>query len=74
VASDPSQHIATVLHGAQGRIIDGVNYAAAMPAFADQLSDVQIAAIIDHERSSWGNRAPSVTAKDIATVRNGGTK
>lgn len=74
MADDPAQHIATVLHGAQGRIIDGVTYPAAMPAFAAQLNDVQIAAIIAHERSSWGNQAPTVTAKDVAAVRKGGVK
>lgn len=74
VAADPAQHIATVLHGAQGRVIDGVTYPAAMPAFADQLTDIQIAAIIVHERSSWGNHASAVTAKDVAAVREGGAK
>lgn len=74
VANDPARHIATVLHGAQGLTIDGVTYPAAMPAFADQLTDAQIAAIIDHERSSWGNQAPTVTAKDVAAVRKGGAK
>ncbi len=74
VADDPTQHIATVLHGAQGLTIDGVAYPAAMPAFADQLTDVQVAAIIAHERSSWGNQAPTVTAKDVAKVRKGGAK
>lgn len=74
MADDPTQHIATVLHGAQGRVIDGVTYPAPMPAFADQLTDSQIAAIIAHERSSWGNQAPTVTAKDVAAVRKGGAK
>ncbi len=74
VAEDPTRHIATVLHGAQGRTINGVTYPAAMPAFADPLSDVQIAAIVAHERSSWGNRAPTVTAKDVAAVRKGGAE
>jgi len=74
VADDPAPHIATVLHGAQGRTIEGMTYPAAMPAFADQLTDAQIAAIVDHERSSWGNQAPKVTAKDVAAVRKGEAK
>lgn len=73
-ADDPTQHIATVLHGSQGKTIDGVTYSAAMPAFADQLSDAQIVAIINHERSSWGNQAPTVTAEEVAEVRKGGAK
>lgn len=74
VARNPARHIATVLHGSQGRVIDGVTYPAAMPAFADRLTDVQIAAIVTHERSSWGNQAPTVTANDVAAVRKGGAK
>lgn len=74
MADDPTQHIATVLHGAQGRVINGVTYPAPMPAFADQLTDPQIAAIIAHERSSWGNQSPTVTAKEVAAVRKGGAK
>lgn len=73
-ADDATRHIDTVLHGAHGRTIGGKQYPAAMPAFADQLNDGQIAAIITHERSSWGNRAPPVTAKDVAAVRAGGGK
>lgn len=69
---DPTEHINVVLHGAQGKTIQGVKYAAQMPAFASQLSDDEIAAVINHERTSWGNHAPTVTAKDVADVRNGG--
>lgn len=69
MATDPAEHIATVLHGAQGKPINGVTYAAQMPAFASQLSDRQIADIIDHERTSWGNHSPTVTAADVAAVR-----
>lgn len=71
---DPTRHIATVLHGAQGRIIDGATYPAAMPAFAEQLTDAQIAAIVAHERSTWGNPAATVTAKDVAAVRKRGAQ
>jgi cbb3-type cytochrome c oxidase subunit II len=67
--ADPTTHIRTVLHGASGRIIGGTKYDAAMPPFADQITDQQIADIIDHERSSWGNHAPLVTAKDVAAQR-----
>lgn len=68
-AADPAEHIATVLHGAQGRTIKGVKYAAAMPPFAATLTDAQIADIIDHERTSWGNKAPTVSAADVAAAR-----
>ncbi len=68
-AADPSGHISTVLHGAHGRVIGGVAYAVAMPPFAAVLDDQQIAAIINHERSSWGNHAPPVTAEQVAKQR-----
>lgn len=68
-ASDPSEHIGAVLHGVHGKSIAGVTYAAQMPAFGPMLSDRQIAAIIDHERTSWGNHAPLVTAQDVAAAR-----
>ena len=44
-------------------------YETEMPAFAGQLSDEQIAEIANHERTSWGNHAPLVTAQDVATRR-----
>ena len=68
-AADPAEHVTVVLHGRQGKTIDGVSYAAQMPAFASQLSDSDIAGIIDHERTSWGNHAPIVTARAVADVR-----
>jgi mono/diheme cytochrome c family protein len=66
---DPSEHISVVLHGKQGSVINGVAYASAMPAFAAQLSDEDVAAVINHERTSWGNSAPTVSAADVAALR-----
>jgi mono/diheme cytochrome c family protein len=68
-ASDPTEHIRTVLHGLKGKAIGGQGYGAEMPAFAPQLSDQQIASVIDHERTSWGNHAPLVTPQDVAVQR-----
>jgi len=68
-ADDPTEHITTVLHGKQGSTIDGVTYASAMPAFAGQLSDEEVAAVINHERTSFGNAAPTVTAKQVGALR-----
>lgn len=68
-AKDPKDHILTVLNGLKGKTIDGVSYGSEMPPFASQLSDKDIANIIDHERSSWGNKAPLVTPKDVGTLR-----
>jgi mono/diheme cytochrome c family protein len=39
-----------------------------MPSFA-QLSDQDIAAVIDHERASWGNKAPRITPDAVKRAR-----
>lgn len=68
-SDDPTLHVQTVLSGAHGVTIGGVKYASAMPAFAAQLSDAEIANVIDYERTSWGNHAKIVTPADVAAVR-----
>jgi mono/diheme cytochrome c family protein len=61
--------IKIVLHGLSGKTIGGVKYASMMPAFAAQLSDAEIAAVIDHERTSWGNHGALVTPGQIRRGR-----
>ncbi len=68
---DPGEHIRTILEGLVGKEINGVVYASPMPPFAEQLSDEEIAAVVNHERQSWGNRAPRVEPADVAVVRSG---
>jgi mono/diheme cytochrome c family protein len=68
-ADDPAEHIRTVLEGKQGSMINGVSYASPMPAFSGILNDADVAAIINHERTSWGNAAPTVTPADVAALR-----
>lgn len=36
-----------------------------MPAFGDQLNDVEIADILSYIRNSWGNQAPAVSNRQI---------
>lgn len=69
-AEDPTAHICTVLYGQQGKTIDGVSYAAIMPPWGEQLSNVKLVAVINHERTSWDNNAPTITVDDIKEVRN----
>ncbi len=71
-AADPARHIGIVLFGLEHVAINGVNYAAEMPAHKDELSDGEIAAVVNHERTSWGNSAPTVTATDVAGIRRQG--
>jgi mono/diheme cytochrome c family protein len=68
-AEDPTEHIRVVLGGRSGVAIGGVSYAAAMPPLGGQLSDEQIAAVLTHERSSWGNAARAVTTAEVTAVR-----
>jgi mono/diheme cytochrome c family protein len=56
------------LHGVAGGIdVKGATYQGAMPSFST-LSDEEIAAVLTHVRSQWGNQAPPVTA---STVKQG---
>ncbi|MBM3260229.1 MAG: cytochrome c [Candidatus Sericytochromatia bacterium] len=62
--------IKIVLKGLSGPIkVKGVTYNGQMMAFADRLTDDQIAAIITHERTSWGNSGGAVTASDVKKLR-----
>lgn len=71
-AKDPTAHIRTVLFGKKDVPINGIKYQAEMPAWGGQLSDEEIASVINHERTSWGNNAPIVTPADVAKVRREG--
>lgn len=58
-----------VLHGLSGPIeVRGQRYEGVMPAFA-QLTDAELAAVISHVRSSWGNDAGAVTADEVGAAR-----
>jgi cytochrome c oxidase cbb3-type subunit 2 len=63
-AHDPSLLLQIMLQGYDARKEYGQ-----MPGFAAQLSDEEIAAIANHERSSWGNEAPSVLEEDVKAIR-----
>jgi mono/diheme cytochrome c family protein len=68
-AADPTEHIRTVLRGLSGKAIGGVTYGSAMPAFADQLTDEELAAVLTHERTSWGHQAKPVKPEDVVAQR-----
>ena len=61
---------AIVLYGVAGPItVKGSSYAGAMPAFKDQFTDEQLAAVLTHVRSQWGNAGSPVSAATVAIVR-----
>ena len=59
VNGPPVDQIKTVLNGRPG---------TAMPAWK-QLSDTDIAAVIDYTRTSWGNKGEPVQPKDVKANR-----
>ncbi|AGG88826.1 c-type cytochrome [Rhodanobacter denitrificans] len=59
-----------VLHGLTGPIkVLGTTYDGAMPAFGEQLSDAEIAAVLTHIRADWGNGAGAVDEAAVAAAR-----
>lgn len=67
--ADPTEHIKTVLHGLKGKRIGDQPWAGEMSAFDQLLTNDEIAAVIDHERTHFGNNAPLVSAYDVKSLR-----
>lgn len=69
VLGDDARLVQILLHGIAGSIeVQGTTYAGVMPAFG-QLADGEIAAVLTHVRSSWGNSAAPITAQQVAAGR-----
>jgi cytochrome c oxidase cbb3-type subunit 2 len=66
--ADATEHIRAVLFGLQNKTINNVKYGSPMPPWP-QLSDQDIAAIIDYERSAWSNGGKPIAASDVAALR-----
>ena len=66
---DPTEQIETILNGAHGRNIGDTTYPSAMPPLGSALNDADVADIINHERSSWGNQGKPVTADQVKAER-----
>lgn len=65
-----NRHIKVVLDGLKGEIVvNGVTYNGVMQPWYDQLNDEEVAAVVNHERTSWGNSYGEVDAKRVAEVR-----
>jgi mono/diheme cytochrome c family protein len=62
--------IHAVKYGLNGKIHVGTSdYNGMMPAWGQQLSNADIAAVITYVRSSWGNTAGAVTEAQVAAVK-----
>lgn len=69
-ASNPASLINVILYGAE--LSDPpplTNYRERMKAFADELSDEEIAVLATYVRNAWGNAGSDVTAKQVARQR-----
>lgn len=64
------KHIEVVLAGLKGEIqVKGVKYNGVMQAWFNVFNDEEVAAVVNHERTSWGNAGGVVDAKMVAEVR-----
>lgn len=71
-AANPSVPIQIVIRGMQGSVtVKGVQYNGVMPPYGlgIEMSDDEVAAVLTHVRSSWGNNAPAITPQEVAAVR-----
>jgi mono/diheme cytochrome c family protein len=70
VTDDDERLIRIVLDGLSGEItVRGERYNGLMIGFRKHLTDEEIAAVLTHVRSSWGNDAPPITADEVRKVR-----
>lgn len=64
------RHIQVVLEGLKGPIeVKGVKYNGAMSPWYAELNDDEVMAVVNHERTSWGNAGGVVTAELVADMR-----
>jgi cytochrome c oxidase subunit II len=70
-----SDHIEVVLAGSNAASlkgdteVKGVTYTGIMQPWAQKFNDAEVAAIVNHERVSWGNTGSEVTEEEVAAVR-----
>lgn len=67
---NPSSTLRVILDGAHTVTTPRAPNTGEMPAYANQLSDEQIAAVTNYIRNSWGNAAPIVTPAQVAKARD----
>jgi mono/diheme cytochrome c family protein len=65
---DPTTVLRIILQGAESPVTPNEKTTFSMPAFAS-LPDQDIADVTTYIRNSWGNRAPSVSRRDVARLR-----
>jgi mono/diheme cytochrome c family protein len=66
---NPSSLINLVLNGSNPLVVKGAPDSYRMPQFRLQYSDQEIADVLTFIRNGWGNKAPPVTAAQVAELR-----
>ena len=69
LSDDPSSLISIVLTGGKMPVTQQSVTGLTMPDFGWRLSDQQVADVVSFIRSSWGNNAGKVEAKQVADIR-----
>jgi mono/diheme cytochrome c family protein len=70
VTGDYTRPTKIVIHGLQGEIeVKGTTYNSIMTPQGSILSDAEIANVLTHVRSSWGNAADAVTTEQVTAIR-----
>lgn len=66
---DPTSLIHIILTGNTTPAVKGAVSNLTMPPFGWRLNDQQVADVANFVRTSWGNKAPAVTASEVAKIR-----
>lgn len=70
VVGDPAVAVRIVLHGITGPLtVKGTQYNGEMPHFKDKFSDAELAAVVNHIRTSFGNTATEIDAAFVQQER-----
>ena len=70
VTQDAETPVRIVLYGLEGSItVKGISYNNKMPQFHDKLADDEIAAVVSHIRSVWGNASDPVDEATVTALR-----
>jgi mono/diheme cytochrome c family protein len=68
-SADPSSTLRIILDGAETVTTPRAPNTGSMPAYAEKLSDQEIADVTNYIRNSWGNAAPLVTPGQVTKAR-----
>ncbi len=69
VMAPPNNPVLSVLHGGFAPATAGNPRPFGMPPFLLQLSDADVAAVLTHVRSAWGNQGAPVSALEVQQIR-----